>query len=72
MPIRNGRRAVPLSPVAAVTFFFLIPAAVRSAARLALAVRDAADLEEANAILRSLGVGTELDWETQRQRRQAD
>jgi hypothetical protein len=63
--IRDGRRTVLLSPLAAVTFFFLIPAAVRSAARLALAVRDAADLDAANAILRSLGVRTELDWETE-------
>jgi hypothetical protein len=68
VPIREGRRTVPLSPLAAVTFFFLIPAAVRSAARLALAVRDAGDLDEANAILRSLGVRTELDWETERSR----
>jgi hypothetical protein len=65
VPIREGRRTVLLSPLATVTFFFLVPAAVRSAARLALAVRDAADLDEANAILRSLGVRTELDWETQ-------
>jgi hypothetical protein len=64
--IRDGRRTVHLSPLAAVTFFFLVPAAVRSAARLALAVRDAGDLGEANAILRSLGVRTELDWETER------
>lgn len=71
VPIRDGRRTVLLSPLAAVTFFFLVPAAVRSAARLALAVRDAGDLDEANAILRSLGVRTELDWETER-RRQAD
>jgi hypothetical protein len=63
VPIRDGRRTVLLSPVAALTFFFLVPAAVRSASRLALAVRDAGDLEEANAILRSLGVRTELDWE---------
>jgi hypothetical protein len=66
--IREGRRTVPLSPLAAVTYFFLIPAAVRSAARLALAVRDASDLDEANAILRSLGVRTELDWESQNRR----
>jgi hypothetical protein len=66
VPIRDGRRTVLLSPLAAVTFFFLVPAAVRSAARLALAVRDAADLDQANAILRSLGVRTELDWETER------
>jgi hypothetical protein len=71
VPIREGRRTVLLSPLAAVTFFFLIPAAVRSAARLALAVRDAADLDQANAILHSLGVGTELDWETEH-RRQGD
>lgn len=68
VPIREGRRTVLLSPVAAITFFFLVPAAVRSAARLALAVRDAADLDDANAVLRSLGIRTELDWETQRQR----
>ena len=66
--IRDGRRTVPLSPLAAVTYFFLVPAAVRSAARLALAVREAADIDEANAILRSLGVSTELDWETERRR----
>jgi hypothetical protein len=71
VPIRDGRRTVTLSPLAAVTFFFLVPAAVRSAARLALAVREAADLDEANAILRSLGVRTELDWEMQH-RGQAD
>jgi hypothetical protein len=71
VPIRDGRRTVQLSPLAAITFFFLVPAAVRSAARLALAVRDADDLDGANAILRSLGVRTELDWETER-RRQAD
>jgi hypothetical protein len=63
VPIRDGRRTVVLSPLAAVTFFFLVPAAVRSAARLALAVRDSGDLEEANAILRSLGIRSELDWE---------
>jgi hypothetical protein len=63
VPIRDGRRSVLLSPFAAVTFFFLVPAAVRSAARLALAVRSASNLDEANAILRSLGVRTELDWE---------
>ena len=70
--IRDGRRRVPLSPLAAVTFFFLVPAAVRSAARLALAVRDAGDLDEANAILRSLNVRTELDWETERRNQQTD
>jgi hypothetical protein len=68
VPIRDGRRTVTLTPLATVTFFFLIPAAVRSAGRLALAVREAGDLDEANAILRSLGVRTELDWETEHSR----
>jgi hypothetical protein len=61
--IRDGRRKVLLSPIAAATFFFEVPEAVASAARLALAVRDAEDLEAANDVLRSLGVHTELDWE---------
>src|SRR3954452_7274142 len=34
VPIRDGRRTVLLSPLAAVTVFFLIPAAVPSAARV--------------------------------------
>jgi hypothetical protein len=61
--IRGGRRTVLLSPIAAVTFFFGVTQAVASAARLALAVRDAPDLEAANEILNSMGVRTELDWE---------
>jgi hypothetical protein len=61
--IRGGRRTVLLSPIATVTFFFEIPEALASAARLALAVREAAGLDEANQILRSLGVRSELDWE---------
>ena len=61
--IRSGRRTVLLSPVAAVTFYFQVPAAVASAARLALAVRGASDLDDANETLAGLGVCTELDWE---------
>ena len=61
--IRSGRRQVQLTPVGAITFYFDVPAAVRSAARLALAVRDAPDLEAANDALKALGVKTELDWE---------
>jgi hypothetical protein len=38
-------------------------AALRSAARLAAAVADAADLEAAQAVLAGLGVRTELDYE---------
>lgn len=68
VPIRDGRRTVSLSALATITFLFDVPAALQSAARLARAVREAGDLDEANAILRSLGVRTELDWETERQK----
>ncbi|MFL5895078.1 MAG: DUF1152 domain-containing protein, partial [Thermoleophilaceae bacterium] len=68
VPIRGGRRTVLLSPVAAVTFFFEIPEALASAARLALAVRDSDDLESANEVLRGLGIRSELDWERENAR----
>jgi hypothetical protein len=61
--IRQGRRTVELSPVGALTFYFDVGAAVRSAARLAAAVGSARDLEDANELLRALGVRTELDYE---------
>jgi hypothetical protein len=61
--IRQGRRRVELSPVGALTFYFDISKAVWSAARLAAAVIDAEDLEDANEILRARGVRTELDYE---------
>jgi hypothetical protein len=61
--IRDGRRQVDLRPLAAETVFFDPRVAVRSAARLAAAVLDAADLNGANEALHALGVRTELDWE---------
>ena len=61
--IRDGRRTVDLRPIAADTYFFHPRPAIRSAARLAAAVMDAAGLEEANEALHDLGVYTELDWE---------
>jgi hypothetical protein len=61
--IRAGRRTVQLSPVGALSFYFDVTAAVRSAARLAAAVADARDLDHANEILDALGVRTELDYE---------
>jgi hypothetical protein len=61
--IRQGRRTVELSPVGALTFYFDVAAAVRSAARLAAAVADARDLDHANELLHGLGVRTELDYE---------
>jgi hypothetical protein len=57
---------VELSPVGAATIYFEVSAALRSAARLARAVRDAADLEAANELLHGLGVRTELDYERSR------
>jgi hypothetical protein len=61
--IRQGRRTVELSPVGALTFYFDVAAAARSAARLAAAVSSARDLEHANELLWALGVRTELDYE---------
>ncbi|MET0972273.1 MAG: DUF1152 domain-containing protein [Thermoleophilaceae bacterium] len=61
--IRRGHRTVELSPVGALTFYFDVSAAVRSAARLAAAVSSARDLEHANELLGALGVRTELDYE---------
>jgi hypothetical protein len=61
--IRQGRRTVELSPAGALTFYFDPVAALRSAARLAGAVTDARDLDEANEILHGLGVRSELDYE---------
>jgi hypothetical protein len=61
--IRRGRRTVQLTPLGAVTIYFEVAAALRSAARLARAVRDAPDLEAANDVLNALGVRTELDLE---------
>ena len=61
--IRGGRRTVELTPLGATTVYFEIQAALRSAARLARAVRDAQHLEAANDVLHGLEVRTELDYE---------
>ena len=45
------------------TVYFDPAAALRSAARLAEAVRDASGLEDANERLHALGIRTELDYE---------
>ena len=65
VPIRQGRRTVRLSPVGGLVLGFDPLVALRTAARCAAAVRRAASLEEANAILRARGVRTELDYEAQ-------
>lgn len=61
--IRQGRRTVPLSPLGALSAYFDVEVALRSAARLAAAVWDASSLEDANDLLHALGVRTELDYE---------
>ncbi len=62
--IRDGRRTLELTPVAALTFFFDPVVAIEATAVLARAVDGASSLTEANEILRGMGVRTELDWET--------
>ncbi|WP_196809070.1 DUF1152 domain-containing protein [Conexibacter woesei] len=63
VPIRGGRRTVPLTADGGRMVVFDPAVAIRSAARLALAVTDAPSLEGAQAILTALGVRTELDYE---------
>ena len=65
-PMRAGRRSVDLSPAAALTLFFDPESALETAARCAAAVYDAESLEDANELLRDIGVRTELDWERER------
>jgi hypothetical protein len=61
--IHEGLRSVALNPIGAMTVYFDPEAALRSTARLAGAVRDAASLDEANRILLRLGTPTELELE---------
>jgi hypothetical protein len=62
-PIRGGTRMVELSWVAAMTFYLDIDITIKTVGRLAQAVAGATTLDEANAALNALGVGTELDYE---------
>jgi hypothetical protein len=62
-PIRGGRRTVEVTTAAAGTVYFDVARAVASAARLPGMVDPANDLDEANELLRSNGIGTELDFE---------
>jgi hypothetical protein len=63
VPIRGGRRSVPLTADGGRLVCFDPLIAIGSAARLAAAVADAPSLEGAQAILTGLGVRTELDYE---------
>jgi hypothetical protein len=62
--IRGGRRSLQLMPAVALTVYYDVTIAYEATAPLARAVADAESLAEANEILRSLGVRSELDWET--------
>ncbi len=64
--IRDGRRTVRLTPLGGLVLGFDPLVALRSAARCAAAVRRAASLEEADALLRAAGVRTELAYEEER------
>jgi hypothetical protein len=61
--IRGGRRTLELMPAVALTVYFDVTAAYEASAPLARAVYDTSSLDEANEILRGLGVRSELDWE---------
>lgn len=67
-PIRAGERTVELSPAAAVTIYFDVPAAIAAVGRLARAVANATTLDGANDALHELGVRSELDLERERAR----
>ena len=62
--IRDGRRTVQLTSAGGLVFFFDPLAALRSVARCAQLVAQAASLVEANRILLGRGIATELDWES--------
>ncbi|MBA2429095.1 MAG: DUF1152 domain-containing protein [Thermoleophilaceae bacterium] len=66
--IRHGEREVALSPVGATTTYLDPRVTVATAARLAAAVYECGSLEEANDVLHSLGVRSELDLERERER----
>lgn len=69
VPIRGGRRSVELTPAGAITFYFdPVRAAGAGCVPLAVAVRDADGLEEAQSILAARGIRTELDYERDRER----
>jgi len=61
--IRGGRRTVELTADGGRVHWFDPEVALRSAARLAAAVRGTRDLEDADAILSARGVRTELAYE---------
>ncbi len=63
VPIRGGRRTVELTQAGGIVACFDPDAALRSSARLAQLVRNAPDMEAANALLTARGIATELRYE---------
>jgi hypothetical protein len=63
VPIRQGRRTVELTQLGGELHLLDPLVAIESAARCAALVRDAWDLEDADARLRAAGVRTELQYE---------
>ena len=61
--IRGGTRTLELSAAAALTLYLDVRIAVEAAGRLATAIGDADDLDQANDALHAIGVRTELDLE---------
>ncbi len=61
--IRAGRRSVELTPAGGLVFFLDPLVALRSAARCAALVQDAASLIEADDVLLARGISTELAYE---------
>jgi hypothetical protein len=68
MAIRNGARHVPLGPVGGLTFVLDPAAALRCAVPMAVALRDAGSLEDAETILAARGIHTELAYEREHSR----
>lgn len=64
VPIRDGRRTVQLTAAGGEVVLMDPAVAQRTAARCAEHVKAVATLQEANAILRGLGIPTELEFET--------
>ena len=62
--IRGGRRTVRLTPAGGLVFFLDPVVALRTAARCAALVAEAASLAEADAILLARGISTELQYES--------
>jgi hypothetical protein len=64
--IRQDRRKVKLTPLAALTFFLSAAVVFETLARPARAVAGSSALEEANDALHAIGIKTELDLERER------